>query len=56
MPFGLANTPATFQGVMNIVFEHLLHKGVLVFMDDILVYGPTLQHHLQTLCDVFTIL
>jgi hypothetical protein len=56
MPFGLTNAPATFQGVMNTVFERLLHKGVLVFMDDILVYSPTLQQHLQTLREVFTIL
>jgi hypothetical protein len=56
MPFGLTNAPATFQGVMNTVFECLLRKGVLVFMDDILVYSPTLQQHLQTLREVFTIL
>jgi hypothetical protein len=56
MPFGLTNAPATFQGVMNTLFEHLLCKGVLVFMDDILVYSPTLQQHVQTLREVFTIL
>jgi hypothetical protein len=56
MPFGLTYAPATFQGVMNTVFDRLLRKGVLVFMDDILVYSPTLQQHLQTLREVFTIL
>jgi hypothetical protein len=26
MPFGLANAPATFQSVMNLIFAHLLRK------------------------------
>jgi len=37
MPFGLTNAPATFQSFMNIIFAELLRKGVLVFMDDILI-------------------
>ena len=37
MPFGLTNARATFQSFMNIIFAELLRKGVLVFMDDILI-------------------
>lgn len=56
MPFGLTNAPATFQSFMNIIFAELLRKGVLVFMDDILVYSETLEEHAILLEKVFNIL
>jgi hypothetical protein len=41
---------------MNNIFAQLLRKGVLVFMDDILVYSNSLEVHAQLLSQVFQLL
>ena len=42
----MTNSPATFQGLMNIIFLDLIAKGkVAVYLDDILVFTATLEEH-----------
>jgi hypothetical protein len=45
MPFGLSNAPATFQNMMNHIFRDLLDLGLLVYLDDILIYAETEEEH-----------
>lgn len=56
MSFGLCNAPSTFQQVMNKVFQPLLNKGVLIYMDDILVHAKTVEQHAALLEQVMQIL
>ena len=51
MPFGLINALATFCNLMNdVLFDHL---DVAVYLDDIVIYSPTLEDHLVHLEKVF---
>lgn len=52
MPFGLKGAPSTFQAIMNEMFFDLLGNGVLVYMDDVLIYSDTFDKHLKLLKQV----
>lgn len=41
---------------MNEVLVPLLRKGMLVCIDDILIYNNTLEEHIWLLCTVFQLL
>jgi hypothetical protein len=45
MPFGLTNAPASFRDMMNHILEDLLDKGVIVYIDDILIYAKNEEIH-----------
>lgn len=54
MPFGLTNAPATFMRLMNSIFQDMLDDGVLVFLDDIMIYAKTEEEHRRRLREVLT--
>ena len=53
---GLANSPATFQSVMNRIFAPHLYKFVVVYLDDILVFSKTPEEHVEHLKLVLALL
>jgi hypothetical protein len=49
MSFGLNNSPATFQMMMNEIFQDLLTEGIIsVYLDDILIFTNSLEEHSWT--------
>lgn len=53
MPFGLCNSPATFQRLMQHVFNELVFQILLVYLDDIVVYSRTNDDQVERLDTVF---
>ena len=53
MPFGLCNSPATFERLMETVLAGLNYKICLVYIDDIIVFGSTFEDTLHNLEQVF---
>src|SRR5271155_5717767 len=46
MFFGLTNSPATFQTMMDVIFEDMISEGkTIVSLDDILIFNQTLEEH-----------
>ena len=56
MPFGLCNSPSTFQSLMNHLLKPYLKNFVLVFFDDILIYSITWDKHLQHVDQILQLL
>ncbi|KAF8824186.1 hypothetical protein HHX47_DHR8000228 [Lentinula edodes] len=55
MFFGLTNSPATFQALMNAIFADLIAAGkVAVYLDDILIFSNDLEEHRQVVREVLT--
>ena len=47
MPFGLCNAPSSFQAMMNEILHDLLDQGVIVYIDDILIYTESMRQHVD---------
>jgi len=48
MFFGMTNSPATFQTMMNDIFRNLIAEGiVVVYLDNILIFTKTKEEHEQ---------
>ncbi|XDV17726.1 hypothetical protein PO909_023545 [Leuciscus waleckii] len=47
MPFGLSNSPAVFQALVNDVLRDLVDQFIYVYLDDILIFSSSLQEHVQ---------
>jgi hypothetical protein len=51
MYFGLTNSPATFQTMMNEIFQDLITKGIVsVYLNDILIFTNSLEEHSRITC------
>lgn len=53
MPFGLTNSPATWQRLIDCVLGPELEPNVFVYLDDIIVVTETFNQHLRVIEDIF---
>ena len=56
MPFGLTCAPGTFQRLMDLVLCGLSYEVCMVYLDDIVVFAPDFETHLQRLETVLDML
>ena len=49
MPFGLCNTPTTFQKCMMSIFTDLVEEAMEIFMDDFSLYESNFENCLKNL-------
>jgi len=47
IPFRLVNASATFQTMINKIRREFLDHGVVVYLDDILIYSKNMEEHIR---------
>jgi hypothetical protein len=52
MPYGLMNAPSVFQAFLYEIFRDLHVQGVVVYIDNILIYSATRAEHVSLVCRV----
>jgi hypothetical protein len=51
MYFSLTSSPATFQTMMNEIFQDLITEGIIsMYLDDILIFTNSLEEHCRITC------
>jgi hypothetical protein len=53
LPYGLSNSPATFNAVMTQVLRDFLYVHVIIYCDDILLFSNNITSHKEQLQKVF---
>jgi hypothetical protein len=49
--FGFTNSPATFQTMMNEIFQDLITEGIVsIYLDNMLIFINSLEEHRQVIC------
>ncbi|KAL0445436.1 UNVERIFIED_CONTAM: Ribonuclease HI [Sesamum latifolium] len=56
MPFGLKNAGATYQRLVDKIFQPQLGRNMEVYMDDMLVKSKEAHHHVEDLNETFSVL
>ncbi|MBW0579961.1 hypothetical protein O181_119676 [Austropuccinia psidii MF-1] len=54
MPFGLTNAPASFQNLVNDIFQDLLNVYGVVCLDDIMVFSKSEEEHVTHVSTVLS--
>ncbi|MBW0511427.1 hypothetical protein O181_051142 [Austropuccinia psidii MF-1] len=54
MPFGLTNAPASFQNLVNDIFQDMLDVYVVVYLDEIMVFSKSEQEHVTHVSTVLS--
>ena len=47
MPIGLRNAPEMFMQMMNYLLMDILHKGVVLFLYNLLIYNTMVEEYLE---------
>lgn len=55
LPFGINVAPNSFSRMMTLAFSGLPPENAFIYMDDIIVIGCSVKHHLQNLENVFAV-